>query len=148
MKYYDEEEGKLPPAPKLRTDRRMWKLMLFSILTLGIYGIVFFLPFSYDLDRVAPKKDHTKTMNYLFALLLSFVTLSIVMSVWHYRIAERVEEALQERGIRYEFGTGDFWGWYFFGSLIFVGPFVYFHKLCRAMNLLCENYNAASAAEG
>ena len=87
MKYYDEEEGKLPPAPKLRTDRRMWKLMLFSILTLGIYGIVFFLPFSYDLDRVAPKKDHTKTMNYLFALLLSFVTLSIVMSVWYIMVA-------------------------------------------------------------
>ena len=37
---------------------------------------------------------------------------------------------------------GDFRGWYFLGSFIFVGPFVYFHKLCTAMNLLCEDFNA------
>ena len=27
------------------------------------------------------------------------------------------------------------------GSFIFVGPFVYIHKLCKAMNLLSEDYN-------
>jgi hypothetical protein len=41
-----------------------------------------------------------------------------------------------------KFGTSSFWGWYFLGSFIFIGPFVYFHKLCTAMNLLCEDYNA------
>ena len=50
-------------------------------------------------------------------------------------------KALEERGIAYDFGTSDFWGWYFLGSLVIVGPFIYFHKLCTAMNLLCEDYN-------
>ena len=81
-------------------------------------------------------------MNYLFAFILSMFTFSIVMLVWHYQIAQRVEEALEARNIDYEFEVSrDFWGWYFFGSYILVGPFIYFHKLCKAMNLLCEDYN-------
>jgi hypothetical protein len=52
---YDDEEKVYTP-PKLKTDRSMWKLMLLNILTLGIYSIVFFMPFSYDLDKIAPTK--------------------------------------------------------------------------------------------
>ena len=137
---YDIDEKKYEP-PKLKTNRNMWKLIILQILTLGIYGIMFFIPFSYDLDKVSPKRDHTKTMNYLWAYILSIFTFSIVLTVWHYQIAERVEVALNRRSIDYEFTTGTFWGWGFFGSLIIVGPFIYYHKLCRAMNLLCEDYN-------
>ena len=135
---YEEKEYK---APKLKTDRSMWKLMLFSNLTLGFYSIAFFIPFSFDIDKISPKKDYSKTMNYLFAYILAFFTFSIVIHIWHYNIAQRVEEALSERNINYDFGTNDFWSWLVFGSLVFIGPFVYFHKLCKAMNLLCESYN-------
>ena len=124
----------------------MWKMALFTILTFGLYQIFFFLPFSFDLDKVAPKRDGTKTWNFLFAFILSIFTMSIVMTVWHYHIAKRVEEALEERNIDYEFSTGTWWGWFFFGSFILVGEFVYFHKLCTAMNLLCEDYNAKANA--
>jgi hypothetical protein len=119
----------------------MWKLMLFNVLTLGVYSVLFFIPFSFDLDLVAPKPDRSKTMNFLFAYILSLFTFSIVVTVWHYHIAERVEEALAERGIEYDFGTSDFWGWGIIGGLFIVGTFVYYHKLCCAMNLLCEDYN-------
>ena len=102
---------------------------------------MFFIPFSYDLDKVSPKRDHTKTMNYLWAYLLSLVTASIVLVVWYYDLTKRMSDALEYRKIDYEFGTQDFWLWYFLGSFILIGPFVYFHKLCRAMNLLCEHYN-------
>lgn len=137
---YDYEEKEYKP-PKLTTNRNMWKLMLLNIVTLGIYSIFFFIPFSFDIDKVAPKGDRSKTMNYIFAYVLSILTFSIVIIVWHYQIAKRVEEALEKRDIDYEFGTSDFWGWYFFGSFILIGSFVYFHKLCKAMNLLCEDYN-------
>ena len=119
----------------------MWKLMLLTILTLGIYNIIFFIPFSFELDKIAPRRDGGKTMNYLFVWLLSIFTLSIFSMIWHYQIVVRIQNALEERNIDYEFGTGDFWGWYFIGSFIVIGPFVYFHKLCKAMNLLCESYN-------
>ncbi len=137
---YDEEERERKPE-KLRTDRSMWKYMILSVLTFGIYSILFFIPFSFDLDKIAPKSDRSRTVNYLWIYLLAFFTFGIVIYVWHYQIAGRVEEALEKRKIEYDFGTGDFWGWFLFGSLILVGPFVYFHKLCKAMNLLCASYN-------
>ena len=137
---YDNEEKEYK-APKLKTNRSMWKLMLLNILTLGVYSIFFFIPFSFDIDKIAPKTDRSKTMNYLFAHLFALFTFSIVIDVWHYQMAQRVEEGLSKRKIDYEFGTGDFWGWFLFGSLILIGPFVYFHKLCKAMNLICEDYN-------
>ena len=138
---YDYEEKEYVP-PKLQTDRNMWKLVIFSILTLGIYLIVFFIPFSFDLDKIAPKPDRSKTMNFLFVYILSIFTFSIAMLCWHYQIAQRVEEALEKRDIRYNFGTNDFWTLQIFGSLFLgIGTFVYLHKLCRAMNLLCADYN-------
>ena len=137
---YDDEEVKYQP-PKLQTNRNMWKLMILNILTLGIYSIFFFIPFSFDLDKVDPKREREKTMNFLLAFVLSLFTFSIVITVWHYHIAGRIEEALRRRNINYDFDTGDFWKWYFFGSFILIGSFVYFHKLCTAMNLLCQSYN-------
>ena len=135
---YEEKEYK---APKLQTNRKMWKLMILNILTLGLYSILFFIPISFDIDKIAPRRDGQRTMNYLLAFILAFFTFSIVIDIWHYQVAQRMEEALSVRNIKYDFGTNDFWGWFIFGSIILVGPFVYFHKFCKAMNLLCENYN-------
>jgi len=143
---YDYEEKEYVP-PKLQTDRSMWRLMLLNIVTLGIYSVVFFIPFSFDLDKIAPKRDRSKTMNYLFAYATALFTFAIILTYWHYQIAERVEEALTKRDIRYDFGTNDFWSWYFFGSFILVGPFIYFYKLCKAMNLLCADYNERPVVE-
>ena len=143
---YDEEKRAEAPQ-KLPTNRKMWKLILLSTLTLGIYSIFFFLPLSFELDKIAPKADRSKTLNYVVAFVVSIFTFSLVLIFWHHEIACRIEQALAERGISYSFGTSSFWGWYFFGSFIFVGPFVYFHKLCTAMNLLCEDYNRKAAAK-
>ena len=142
---YDEEEKKYVP-PKLPTNRSMWKLMILNVLTLGIYSIIFFIPLCYDLDKVAPQREK-KMMSYLFAYVLSLFTFSLVMIAWMHQFTERVEEALTERGISYSFSPSTFWSWYFFGSLIVVGPWVYFHRLCTAMNLLCEDYNKQNAAK-
>ena len=125
----------------------MWKLLLFSILTLGIYSIIFFIPFSFDLEKIAPRREKEKTMNYLWAFILAYFTVSLVMVVWHYQVAAHVEDALKRRDIDYNFGTESFWIWYVAGSFFLVGPMVYFFKLCRAMNLLCEHYNADPLAQ-
>lgn len=137
---YDEEEKTVKPR-KLQTNRNAIKLILLNIITLGIYGIIFFIPFSNDIDKIAARHDGTKTPNYLFAFLLSLFTFQIVLLIWHYNIADRIDAALTERNIPYNFGTGTFWTWMFFGSFILIGPCVYYFKLCKAMNLLCEDYN-------
>ena len=85
--------------PVLATNRSMWKLMILNCLTLGIYSIFFFIPFSFDIDKVAPRRDGGKTFNYLFAFILAYFTFNIVIWVWFYHITARVEEALAEREI-------------------------------------------------
>ena len=137
---YDEEQVKYEP-PKFKTDRKMWKLMLFSFLTLGIYSIYFFSPLPHELEKISPSRGRHKLMPYGVAYLIAYFTFATVMVFWQYELTRRIEEALTDRGITCDFSTSDFWGWYFFGSFILVGPYIYFHKLCKAMNLLCEDYN-------
>ena len=140
--YEAQQKEKEYKPTKLKTDRKMWKLILFNFLTLGLYSIFFFIPLSFDIDKVAPRRDGGRTMNYLWAYVFSLFTFSIVIDIWHYLLARRIEDALSARKINYDFSTSDFWVWFLLGSFILVGPFVYFHKLCTAMNLLCEDYNA------
>ena len=137
---YDEEKTEYRPQP-LRTDRKMWKMMILHILTFGISSIFFFLPLSYELEKISPSRERQKMMSYAVAYIASLLTFSIVLAIWFHSLSQRIEEALEERDIPYEFSPSTFWGWYYFGSLIIVGPFIYFHKLCTAMNLLCEDYN-------
>ena len=145
-KYSYDEDTKYV-APKKRTDRKVLKLILFSLLTCGLYSIFFYTPFSFDLDDIAPKRDGTKTFNYFLALILSYFTWSIVMLCWLYSVTARIEEALSQYKIDYEFGTQDFWMWHVLGSLILVGPLVFTYKLCKAMNLLCAAYNEKNEAK-
>ena len=135
---YEAKKFKVQP---LKTDRNGWKFIILNLLTLGIYSIIFFISLSFDLDKAAPKSDRSKTPNFLAAYILSLFTFSIFLFIWHYHVADRIDDALGERKIPYNFGTDTFWTLYFFGSFILIGPLVYVYKLCHAMNLLCEKYN-------
>lgn len=130
------------PAIQLATNRGLVKYILLSIITLGIYGIVVMSKISSDINIIASKYDGRKTMNYCLVLFIfSWLTFGIVPLVWSSRLCSRIGCELQRRRIGYSFGAGTFWGWSFFGSLIIVGPFIYCHKLFKAMNLLSKDYN-------
>ena len=136
----DDEIKQYKPTP-LQTDRSVWKFIIFNILTLGIYSIFFYMPLSYDLDKAAPRDDRSKTMSYAFAFVLSLFTFNLVLTIWYYQIAVRLEEALDELDKECDFGVRDFWLWQIAGSFFVIGPFVYTFKLCKAMNLICADYN-------
>ncbi len=144
---YDTEEVQFKET-KLPTNRSSLKYWIFSFLTCGFYTIFFFIPFSFDIDKIAPKRDGTKTFNYIAAWVCAWFTGSIALLIWLYHITERIEEALEKRKIDYDFSTDDFWGWHIAASFILIGPFVFFHKLCKAMNLLCADYNERPNIEG
>ena len=130
------------PAYKLKTNRGLLKFFFLSMITCGIYGIVTMSEVTEDINIIASRYDGRRTMHYcLITLLFSWLTLGIAPLVWAHRMCDRIGNELARRGIAYRFGTGTFWGWGFFGSLILVGPFVYVHKLLRAMNLLATHYN-------
>jgi len=93
-------------------------------------------------NTIASRYDGKKTMNFcLVFFVFSILTCGIAPIVWYHRVCNRTGRELVRRGINYEFNAGIFWLWGVLGSLIVVGPFICFYKQCKAMNLLCEDYN-------
>lgn len=130
------------PAQQLKTNRGLLKYILLSLVTLGIYPLVIMSCISTDINQIASRYDGKKTMHFcLLAFIFAGLTLGIAPIVWYHRISARIGNELSRRGISYSFGAGSFWGWNVLGSLIGIGPFVYMHKLFKAMNLLSEHYN-------
>lgn len=130
------------PVGQLKTNRGLLKFILLSVITLGIYAIVAMSSVSSDVNVICSRYDGKKTMHYcLLFFLVGPITLGIADLVWYHRISNRIGGELQRRGLGYDFGAKDFWLWGILGSLIVVGPFIYTHKLFKAMNTLSENYN-------
>lgn len=130
------------PVGQLKTSRGLAKFILLSIVTLGIYSIVFYSGISNDINVMASRYDGKKTMHYcLLFFLVGPITLEIGTIVWFHKISARIGNELTRRGIDYKFGAGSFWLWNVLGVLIVVGPFVYIYKLCKSCNLLAEHYN-------
>lgn len=134
--------GSSAPVGQLKTNRSLLKFILLSILTLGIYGLVVLSAVSTDINTIAGRYDGKKTMHYcLVFFIFSWLTFGIVPLVWFHKLSDRVGGELRRRGVNYSFGPGTYWGWGVLGAFIFVGPFVYIHKLLKAMNLLSADYN-------
>lgn len=132
-----------PPAGHLKTNRGWLKTLLLSLITFGIYEIVFFSGVSTDINIIANRYDGKKTMHFcLLFFVIAPITLFVGAFVWFHKLSARIGRELARRGIAYRFGAGSFWGWNFLGLLIGIGPIIYLHKLCKAMNLLCDDYNA------
>ena len=130
------------PVAQLKTNRGLLKTILLSIITFGIYPLVLYSTISSDINLIASRYDGKKTMHYcLLAFIVAPITLGIGGIVWCHRISNRIGNELARRGIAYSFSAGSFWGWNVLGSLIVVGPFIYIHKMLKAMNLLCADFN-------
>lgn len=131
----------------LRTNRSLAKYFFLSLITFGIYGLVVLCHISEDINIVATPRDGKKTMHYLWIFfILTGLTLGIAPLVWFHRLSNRIGNELVAREIDYRFSAGTFWGWNILGALIIIGPFVYIHKLMKAMNLVNTSYNQRQAA--
>ena len=125
----------------LDTNRRFWKWFFLSIITLGIYGLVFMCKYVRDLNIVC-KADGKKTMNYIGMILLSAITFGIYGIVWYYGVGKRLEQGAIMRGLPPMTSGGSLLCWQILGACIVVGPFVAQAKMINALNALCEDYNA------
>ena len=136
------EQVNTSPVVQLKTNRGWLKTILLSIITFGIYGLVMYSGISSDINTIASRYDGKKTMHYcLLVFIITPITFGIGAIVWCHKISNRIGKELARRGINYSFGAGTFWGWNVLGALIGVGPFIYLHKLCKSMNLLCADFN-------
>ena len=129
----------------MKTNRGLLKMILLGIITLGIYPIVVYSQISDEINVLASPHDGKHTMHYcLIFFLFSWLTLNIATLVWWHRISGRVGQELRRRNLQYSFGASDFWLWNILGSLIVIGPFVYIHKLMKAMNFINADRNSGN----
>jgi hypothetical protein len=132
--------------PMLKTNRNYLIVILLSIVTFGIYPLVFMYSLANDVNLICSRYDGRKSMNFLLLVFVfSWLTLGIAPLVWTYNLSDRIGTELKRRGCHYNFGTGDFWLWNILLACIGIGPLVFNWKLCEAMNHLCSDYNQKGA---
>lgn len=130
------------PVGQLKTNKGLVKFILLSMITFGIYALVVMSAVSSDINITASRYDGKRTMHFcLLTFIIAPITLGIGAIVWYHRISARIGNELKRRGIAYSFSAADFWLWNVIGSIIFVGPFIYMHKLFKATNLINADYN-------
>ena len=137
-----EQTTSTAPVGQLKTNKGLLRTILLSLITFGIYPLVVMSAVSSEINIVASRYDGKKTMHFcLLAFIVAPLTFGIAGIVWYHRISNRIGAELNRRGIAYSFGAGDYWLWSVLGSLIVIGPFVYLHKLLKAVNLMNTHYN-------
>lgn len=130
------------PRLVLPDRRSLTKMFFLGIITLGIYPTVIWSRMVTELNILASRHDGRRTMPYFAMAALTPITLGIFAFVWMHRLCNRIEGELLRRDIDYRFGARDFWLWNILGALILVGPFVFVHKITKAMNKLNADFNA------
>lgn len=125
----------------VKTDRNFWVVLLLTIVTCGIYGIIFWYNYTEDVNVVC-RRDGKNTMNFIVTILLSIITCGIYSFVWYYQLGERLKENAQAYGVQADISGGSLLLWQILGSCIIVGPYIVQYKLIASMNALAAAYNA------
>lgn len=162
-------------APKLQlpVKRGLGRMIIFSILTLGIYPMVIWSRLVGEVNMVASRYDGERSMSFFGMMMLSPITLGIHSLVWMHKLCRRIGTELQRRNVNSSFSPRDFWLWnmllgflsgvlisvgtyitavgirvpvvqcvlFAVGVVALVGPFVFLHKLMKAMNQLNADFN-------
>ncbi len=129
--------------PRVNAQRRLWKFLVYGLITFGIYQIYFMWTLVNDINIACEYKEPgRKSPHYLVVVLLSIVTLGIYSFIWYYQQGNRLKSAGERYGIRIEESGAVYLMWMIFGLLLFgVGPVVALYFLIHNANLVCEAYN-------
>ena len=123
----------------IQEDRKLWKLILFTIPTLGIYNIYFWYRFTKDLNEMNQEEKRIK--NYILVCCLTILTLGIYRWVWFFYVADRIQVTGENMGIPIKPGPGTTLFWKLYGTFILIGPFVANYFVIRNMNRIAKEYN-------
>lgn len=123
----------------IKENRRLWKLVLLTIPTFGIYNIIFWFQFTRDLNEM--NREDKRIKNYILVWCLSILTLGIYRWVWLFYLEDRLQVTGERMGLRIKPGPGTVLSWKLFGSFILIGPLVADYYIIRNMNRLAREYN-------
>ena len=80
-------------------EKSLAKVIIFGILTLGIYSIWFSYAYHCDTD-VLCEGDGKEGPSYLMVWLLSFATLGIYSFIWIYNLGNRLQDNSDRYGVK------------------------------------------------
>lgn len=150
------EKGYTKQKPPAEENRKYWKMVVFGILTFGIYDILYMWDLVKDLNLVCSRQeaendqneevlsDHKKVKdspNYLIVLLLSVCTLSVYGFYWWYKQGERLKTASEKYGLETKEGGRTYLLWKTVGLLIIIGPAYGTYLFIRNLNKAAKAYN-------
>jgi hypothetical protein len=115
-------------------------LIIFSIITFGIYGLYWIHSLAKDVNTIC-EGDGKKTSGLLMYFLLSIITLGIYSLVWLYMLGDRLQDNAPKYNLTFKESGGTVLLWYIFGSIIVVGPFISLHIIIKNTNALADEYN-------
>ena len=118
--------------------RSIGKYIFLNIITLGIYGIVFWYKWTEDVNKIC-EDDGNDSANYLLMLILDVFSLGISVLVWNYKMAERLYQKAGDYGIELKHGG-------MFVMLCRFIPLVSSIFKISYINKFVEAYNAQVAA--
>lgn len=151
--YVPPQAGYMPPQPgfgapqggrRLDDDISFGKLFGLSLVTCGIYSLIYYAKRSDDLNFLTERYYEKPLMNFwLVYLLLSTLTCGILPLVWMHKFCTRIGEEADRRGVNTgNFSASTFWLWGVLGSLFIAGPYIFQYKLNETMNAISRDYNA------
>lgn len=76
--------------------RNIATAIILSIITCGIYGIVWFIKLNDEINLVS---NHSEDMSGGMAFLLTLVTCGIYSYVWCYKMGEKLDEVAANKGM-------------------------------------------------
>ena len=127
-----------------REDRSLLTYVLLSLVTCGIYDLIFRWKLINDLNDVSSAKDPDgwRSPNMIVLILLTLVTCGIYGWYWIYQVGNTICRAGENYGERIDENGTTLLLWSLFGSLLCgAGYFIAYHLMFKNMNTICRRYN-------
>lgn len=132
----------------LNEERRLWKYIVFTILTCGIYAYWFIYSIAQDVNIMC-KDDGKQTGGLAKFILLSLLTCGIYAWYWYYALGNRLQENAPRYGLHFSENGTTILMWYIFGVLLCgIGPFIGMNILINNTNALAKAYNRQKGFSG
>jgi hypothetical protein len=126
---------------KLKTNRGLFKSIIFSILTLGIYDIALIYLAAKE-TNITCAGDGKKTSGLFLFILFSILTLGIYSWVWYYNIIERWGNYVRKQNQAPSLSGSTYLLWLIVGAFLAgIGILVATHLYLKAWNETNEVYN-------
>lgn len=130
---------------RVKEDRSFLVAIGLSIITCGIYGIIFYWQMFNDLNtvcRVKENDDSQNTPNYIVYALLTLVTCGIYAWYWMYKQGNRIQRTGEKYGERIDENGTSMIMWCLLGGLVCgLGIIMAHYLLIKNINTLSKCYN-------